>query len=934
MTRAATVRRRPAAAAPRDPFAAALGAFDEQRLATVLRLRPDLADPPPGDLAELLRRAGAVASVYRAVDHLDEVAYGALRAVRAFDGTVPVTRVADLLGLSSETDVVRQALERAESLLLAVVDSAGTVHAHPGLARVLPEDELGPAVALLLDQLDVDELRWVARHRPTGVPATRKAELVAALATTLADAGGIRETLAQAPPAAAALAQRMAQYRSRVAAPPATLYPRFATAQSATTGDPLQWLAWHGLVVKDGWYGCVMPREVCVALRGGQPFGSPRTKRPAVISVAVPEGIDERGFVAATTVVSQVDAVVDALDQAPAALLKTGGIGVRQLRRLAKDTGQDEARTALVVELAAAAGLIGRGATGDQRAEEAMPTAAFDAWSDQDAARRWRALVEAWMRAETFPSLAGTKDDDGKTVAALDDRAATPEAASQRRVVLQLLAELPEGAAPRRSSLEAALGWETPLAAPVGPRDVAGHVAWVLDEAAALGVVDHDALSVLGRHVVAGELDAAAEVLASHGEPPSTDLVLQGDLTAISPVGAPRWFRRRLELMADVESKGATVVYRVGDATVRRAMDAGLSADDILGFLHEHASSGVPQALEYLVRDVARRYGSMRVGTARSYVRCADEASAVEVLRARRTAKLGLRAISPTVLVSSQDPAALVCGLQAAGYLPAQEDAEGSLVLTSRPTHRATAGPRHMGSATVMSQSAATAGARRLLAGESPRAGESLPALGRASSRPPGTAVAAVSPAPRRRTRSAPSAPPPSQVLAMAGLPPEVLLAARQAGVDEDDLVVLLPLLAATVANTGASGVEELVALMELLGGEPPDDLLDELFETIGDVASCDCRRPADIARSAQTITDVLEQAMVHRWTVRLAVSRRRKQPKSFFAEVEHVDTDSDAIVVWSHEQDRDLQLPVASVAWARVLTEAEEHALFASEGS
>lgn len=168
----------------------------------------------------------------------------------------------------------------------------------------------------------------------------------------------------------------------------------------------------------------------------------------------------------------------------------------------------------------------------------------------------------------------------------------------------------------------------------------------------------------------------------------------------------------------------------------------------------------------------------------------------------------------------------------------------------------------------------------------------------------------------------------------MAGLPPEVLLAARQAGVDEDDLVVLLPLLAATVANTGASGVEELVALMGLLGGEPPDDLLDELFETIGDVASCDCRRPADIARSAQTITDVLEQAMVHRWTVRLAVSRRRKQPKSFFAEVEHVDTDSDAIVVWSHEQDRDLQLPVASVAWARVLTEAEEHALFASEGS
>lgn len=929
MTRTATARRRPAVAGvPRDPFATALGAFDEQRLATVLRLRPDLADPPPGDLTELLRRAGAAASVYRAVDHLDEVAYFALRAVRASDGKAPVATVADLLGLSSETDVVRQALERAENLLLAVVDSAGTVHAHPGLGRVLPEDELGPPVAALLDQLEVDELRWVARHRPTGASATRKAELVAALATTLADAAGIRETLAQAPPAAAALAQRMAKYLSRVAAPPSTLYPRFATAQSATTDDPLQWLAWHGLVVKDGWYGCAMPREVSVALRGGQPFGTPRTTRPALVSEAVPEGIDERGFAAATTLVGQVDAVVDALDQTPAALLKTGGIGVRELRRLAKDTGQSEARTALVVELAAAAGLVGRGGTGDQRADEAMPTVAFDTWSDQDTARRWAILVEAWMQAETFLSCAGTKDDDGKTVAALEDRGATPEAASQRRVVLQLLAELPEGTAPRRSSLEAAVGWETPLAASVGPRDVAGHVAWVLDEATALGVVDHDALSVLGRHVVAGDLDVAADLLLRRSEPPSTDLVLQGDLTAISPVGVPRWFRRRLELMADVESKGATVVYRVGDATVRRAMDAGLSAEDILGFLREHASSGVPQALEYLVRDVARRYGSMRVGTARSYLRCADEASAVEVLRARRTAKLGLRAISPTVLVSSQDPATLVAGLQVAGYLPAHEDADGALVVNRRPTHRATAGPRHAASATSVSQSAAIAGARRLRAGAAP------PALDQASSRPRRAAVAAAppgrSPAPGRRTRSGQRPGPASQLLAMAGLPPEVLLAAEQAGIDEDDLVSLLPLLAATAANAGASGVEE---LMGLLGGEPPDDLLDELFETIGDVAPCDCRRPADIARSAKTITDVLEQAMVHRWTVRLAVSRRRKQPKSFFAEVEHVDTDSDAIVVWSHEQDRDLQLPVASLAWARVLTEAEEHALFASDG-
>ena len=969
MTRTATARRRGASSAPADPFAAALAAFDEQRLAALLHRRPDLAEPPPGDLAEVLGRAAATASVYRAVDHLDEVAYFALRAVLASGGAAALAGVAEILGLSSEAEVLHQALVRAEGLLLGVVDSAGTLHAHPSLARVLPDHQLGPPVADLLDHLDVDELRWVARHRPTGVPATRKAELVAALATTLADAGGIRRTVAEAPPAAAALAQRMARYLPRVQSPPFALYPRFATAQTATTDDPLQWLAWHGLVVQDAWYGCAMPREVSMTLRGSQPFGSPRPKRPALVSVAVPDGADERGLVAASTLVAQVDAVVEALDHAPAPLLKSGGLGVRQVRRLAKDTGLPEARTALVVEMAALAGLVGRASTGDQRAEEAMPTVAFDTWSEQDTARRWAMLVEAWTKAESFPSLAGTKGDDGKTVAAFDDVGATSEAVSQRRVVLGLLAELPDGAAAERPSLVAAAGWETPLALPVGPLDAAGHVAWVLDEATTLGLVDHDALSVLGRHVVAGDLDAAVELLAAHSEPRSTGLVLQADLSAIGPVAAPRWFRRRLELMADVESQGATVVYRVGDATVRRAMDAGLSADDILGFLREHAVSGVPQPLEYLVRDVARRHGTIRVGAARSYVRCADEASAVEVLRARRTAKLGLRSIAPTVLVSTQDAPTVVAGLQAAGYLPAHEDADGAVVVTTKPVRRAGAGA--VAPASRVSQDAAVAEARRLLAGGAPPASEragdgrlrrttgaATSAAPRAGAqdgarapgspaangslqrgRPPsraGTAGPEGSVGSGRRGRQTWEASSAAEMLAAAGVPGEMVARASRAGIDEDELAGLLSLLVSGAGDDGSLGFEELLGLAEMFADGPAGDLLAELLDlpgSVGETLSCDCRRPTDIARTADGVVEMLAQAMAHRWTVRLAVSRRRKQPKSFFAEVEEVDTDHGDLVVWSHDQDRDLRLPVASVAWARVLTEAEEHAMFTSDG-
>ena len=62
-----------------------LRAQDDDTLADLLRLRPDLAVPPPADLTVLAARAGIRASVHRACDDLDTPALAVLDALLVAD---------------------------------------------------------------------------------------------------------------------------------------------------------------------------------------------------------------------------------------------------------------------------------------------------------------------------------------------------------------------------------------------------------------------------------------------------------------------------------------------------------------------------------------------------------------------------------------------------------------------------------------------------------------------------------------------------------------------------------------------------------------------------------------------------------------------------------------------------------------------------------
>jgi hypothetical protein len=95
----------------------------------------------------------------------------------------------------------------------------------------------------------------------------------------------------------------------------------------------------------------------------------------------------------------------------------------------------------------------------------------------------------------------------------------------------------------------------------------------------------------------------------------------------------------------------------------------------------------VPQALDYLIDDVARRHGRLRGGAAGSFLRCDDEALLAEVLASHQAMRLELRRIAPTVLISPLPLVDVLDGLRSAGFTPAAEGPDGR-VMDLRPSGR------------------------------------------------------------------------------------------------------------------------------------------------------------------------------------------------------------------------------------------------------
>lgn len=431
-----------------------------------------------------------------------------------------------------------------------------------------------------------------------------------------------------------------------------------------------------------------LPGEVGIALRGGHTTREPIDAPPEIAaSTRDAHLIDKAAAGAAFEAVRRVELLLDRWSTAPPVALRTGGLGVRDLRQAAAEISTDEATTALLVEIAAAAQLVVQASLPDGTPAW-LPTDAYDAWSTLPTADRWVRLATTWLTSQRMPGLVGSRDQQDKPVNALTPDLSSTLSLETRMMVLQELAALPPGTVLATGTGSPSLVQRLTWLRPRRPRTRDDLVVWTLREAATLGLLGIGGLSGFARALLEEE-GTPAEALAPLIPEPIDHVLLQADLTAVAPGPLEPLLARQLQLVADVESRGGATVYRFTTDSVRRAFDAGWSALELHDFVGSVSRTTVPQPLSYLIDDTSRTFGAVRVGAAESFLRADDETVLSELLHHPKAASLGLRRIAPTVLVSDTPVDVLLPRLRELGSAPVLEAADGTVRIARRDLLRA-----------------------------------------------------------------------------------------------------------------------------------------------------------------------------------------------------------------------------------------------------
>ncbi len=637
---------------------------DDEALAALLQARPDLMNPVPSDVSSLAARATTRASVQRALEQLDLFTLQVVEVLCARPDPMSDADVGSLLGLDPAGP-------------LATLRAHGLVYGERDLVVVRlvreiigPPAGLGPPAEELLRSYGPARLEQLATDLHVATTA-EPAGTAAAIAGLFADPTRLGALLDGAP----------AESRDAMAAltwgPPAGRVENAHRAvDAARASSPVDWLLARGLLVAAGEDTVVLPREVALHLRGGRVHRS-ASPHPPDLEVAERDTavVDRTAAGAVLGVVRLVEELLELWSADPPRVLRAGGLGVRDRARTASALDVDETLLALLAETAQGAGLL---AATEEPVEAWLPTPAYDGWLAADAADRWLPLALTWLDSTRVAGLAGRRDERDRVLAPLGpglDRVSAPQV---RRSVLDLLASAGPGAAPTPSSVVDRLRWHAPRRLGRLRDDLVG---WTLREAETLGLTGRGALAAHGRNLVEGRPEVAREQVAGALPRPLDHILLQADLTAIAPGPLTGDLAAGLRAMAEVESTGGATVYRFGDRSVRRALDAGWSKAEVLELLGRHSSTPVPQPLTYLVEDVARRHGRVRVGAASSYVRCDDETTLGEIAADRRADGLRLRRLAPTVLAAGAPAELVLERLRELGYTPAAEGAKGEVVV-------------------------------------------------------------------------------------------------------------------------------------------------------------------------------------------------------------------------------------------------------------
>ena len=726
-----------------------LTALPDREVAALLVARPDLAAPPSSSFLALATRAGAPGSIEHALAGLDAPTLAVAEALVALNrpeesgraGGAGPTEVAEVVGNEQAGGAGGASGEPAGSEPLGgpadhaadpadpdrpdSVDLAGLVAAHLPLSAEQVTDALDHLrrLALIIEGRPLAALETAFGPHPFGLGPWAAEPLSAErLPPTLEELSEHSASGAGGKPVIPAASVEMLQ--ALTWGPPAGTLRAGGTAPGAAPLIERGWLERSSDA--HGRTRFILPRQVALALRGGRLTREPLTAPEAgdLETVGADVVASEASF-HAEEAVRLVAALLEEWGREGGTIRRTGGVSARALARTADALGLEADAAARIIEITAAAGLLGL----DDDGATWVPSSQAAGWLTDSLPQRWAPLALAWSGSARTPWLTGTRDDDGTLRAVLSPDLEAGWAARLRARVLALLGDLPPGASATPAFVRAALTWQSPRRTIPG-----GAISAVLAEAETLGITGGGALTEAGRILArraAASLDEQDPGLSggptdpgdagraeeaggeAYAEPLSDDqaltaleaalaadlpaavemILVQSDLTAIVPGRPAPELAALLERTSVVESRGGALTVRFTPESVRGALDVGYRAEEITQEIGRYSPTPLPDSLSVLIQDAARHHGAVRVRAVSALLRIGDEATAAGLLAEPRLRDLGLDQVAPGILVATASAGQVLRELRATGLAPVTEDASGHLVVGPATAQQARRAP-------------------------------------------------------------------------------------------------------------------------------------------------------------------------------------------------------------------------------------------------
>ena len=338
---------------PSRSLADELRARSDENLQALFSARPDLLSPLPTDITALAARASSSPSISRVLDGLNTWEIQVLEILAVLPEPVTLDSLIEIAGVNAKAPY-----EKFLSLALIYMDEEQV--------RVLNSvrDALGPEPAGLGPVGLSDRKRWIKR-------------------------------IQEAPPAAKAMLDKLTWGP-----------PRGTVTDVKRPTSTVSWLLENQLLTPIDNQTVALPREVGIYLRGNR-VHKERLDTPPIYAgkTLTREDVDSAAIGAALEILHHIEELLHFWAGEPAAALRSGGIGVREIKRASDELGLEEKYLIFITELAYISGFIAV-----HNEEEFLPTPAFDIWRNRNLEERWIEITNNWLITSRVAGLVGKSE--------------------------------------------------------------------------------------------------------------------------------------------------------------------------------------------------------------------------------------------------------------------------------------------------------------------------------------------------------------------------------------------------------------------------------------------------------------------------------------------------------------------------------------------